>query len=132
MQHVVENPEQFTELSKSERRKYPRTFSHTVCELRTKWGVHHYEVENLSVCGALLTEGPLLEVGKKVLVTLHIPLYPDVEVWARVRRHCRDEDGRTMMGIEFQHVSDVTEDHIQSALLSELERSHTHGRIITW
>jgi hypothetical protein len=31
-------------------------------------------------------------------------------------------DGRCAIGIEFHHSTDATEDHIQSALLSELER----------
>ena len=33
------------------------------------------------------------------------------------------------LDVEFKHVDDRTEDHIQSALLSEIERSVTDGRI---
>ena len=40
-----------------------------------------------------------------------------------------DEDGNPALGIEFVHRSDVTEDHIQAALLSELERSRPDGCI---
>lgn len=129
MQQVIENPEQYPELSKSERRKYPRTVSDTAATVRTKFDVYEFQVANLSVCGAMLTDGPLLEIGKRVQVTLHIPLYPDIEVTARIRRHGRSDDGRPILGLEFTHTSDVTEDHIQSALLSELERSQTDGLI---
>jgi hypothetical protein len=31
------------------------------------------------------------------------------------------------IAVTFVHLNDRTEDHIQSALLSELERSHTDG-----
>jgi hypothetical protein len=130
-QQVVESPEDFPSLSKSERRRYPRTVSHTTCLIRTKDGAADYMVGNLSVCGALLTDGPLLPIGTKVWVVLQIPLYPDIEVWARVRRHGRGDDGMPFLGVEFLHTTDTTEDHIQSALLSELERSHTHGQIPT-
>lgn len=120
-------------LTPAERRKYPRTLSYTTATLQrpAKGGhrKHDYEVRNLSVCGALLTGGPLLEVGTTVYTKLHLPLYPDVEVRAKVVRRAVDEDGAQCMGLEFQHRSDVTEDHIQAALLSELERSQTHGRI---
>ena len=128
MQHqVAEHPEVPT-LTKSERRKHPRTISHTTCEVRTRDGSCEFQVRNLSAAGALLSDGPLLPEGKKVLVVLRVPLYPEIEVWARIRRRGRDEDGAPLLGIEFLH-DDVTEDHIQSALLSELERSHTHGII---
>ena len=128
-QHISDEVDQAPTLSKSERRKHPRTISHTTCELRTKDGSCEYQVRNLSVSGALLAEGPFLPEGKKVLVVLHVPLYPEIEVWALVRRRNRDDDGAGVLGIEFVHVTDVTEDQIQSALLSELERSHTHGII---
>ena len=58
-----------------------------------------------------------MEIGKRVQVTLHIPLYPDIEVTARIRRHGRSDDGRPILGLEFTHTSDVTEDHIQSLML---------------
>jgi hypothetical protein len=128
-QQITEDQEHVPPLSTRERRKHPRTVSHTTCELRTKDGACEYQVRNLSVSGALLGDGPFLPEGKKVLVVLRIPLYPEIEVWAKVRRRCRDDDGAPVLGIEFVHVTDVTEDHIQSALLSELERSHTHGII---
>ena len=110
------------ELTPAERRKHPRTLSHTTATLHKGHRSHDYEVRNLSVCGALLTGGPLLDVGTTVYTKLHLPLYPDVEVPAKVVRRAVDEDGAQCMGLEFEHRSDTTEDHIQAALLSELER----------
>ena len=92
---------------------------------------HEYEVCNLSVAGALLRGGPDVDVGAIVEVVLHMPLYPDIKVGARVIRRGRDDENVPCMGVEFLHTSDVTEDHIQSALLSEIERSQTHGVIPT-
>lgn len=115
----------------AERRRHPRTISHTTCLLRARSGVYEYVVRNLSVSGALLIGGPVLGRGMPVQVELHIPLYPDFRVWARVLRRGTMDDGTPFIAIAFAHDSDTTEDHIQSALLSELERSHTHGIIPT-
>ncbi len=118
-----------TQLTAAERRKYPRTLSYTTATVHEGHHAHDYEVRNLSVCGALLTGGPLLDVGTTVHTKLHLPLYPDVELPAKVVRRAVDDDGAQCIGLEFHHRSDVTEDHIQAALLSELERSQTQGRI---
>jgi hypothetical protein len=118
-----------TSLSAAERRKYPRTLSHTTATLRHGNERQDYEVRNLSVCGALVTGGKEFAVGTVVTTELHLPLYPDVQVAAKVVRRTVDDDGVRCLGLEFHHKSDVTEDHIQAALLSELERSQTHGII---
>jgi hypothetical protein len=118
-----------TQLTPAERRKHPRTLSRTTATLKYRQRSSDYEVRNLSVAGALLTGGPELAVGTAVRTRLHLPLYPDVEVPAKVVRRGVDEDGAPCIGLEFHHRNDITEDHIQAALLSELERSQTHGRI---
>ena len=97
--------------------------------MKTRHGVDDYTVRNLSVCGALLTGGPLYGVDTPVEIVLHMPLYPEVRVWGRVARHGRDEDGNAFVGVEFDNNGDLSEDHIQSALLSEIERSQTGGKI---
>ncbi len=116
-------------LTAAERRRHPRTFSRTTCIVKTRDGVHEYVVSNLSVSGALLTAGPKLGEGYPLSIVLRIPLYPEVTVAARVVRNGVDDDGVPYMGVEFVHRSDQTEDHIQAALLSELERSRSDGRI---
>jgi hypothetical protein len=118
-----------SQLTAAERRRYPRTLSHTTATLRHGLQRGAYEVRNLSVDGALVARGPRLEVGTAVRAELHLPLYPDVEIAATVVRCAIDDDGEICFGLQFHHRSDVTEDHIQSALLSELERSQTHGII---
>lgn len=125
MQTQVSEPT--PDVTPKERRRYPRTISHTTCSLRTRHGTHEYVVRNLSVCGALLVDGPQLGKHARVQAVLHIPLYPDIRVLAKVTRRGTTEDGEPFIAVEFTHGSDTTEDHIQSALLSELERSHTDG-----
>jgi c-di-GMP-binding flagellar brake protein YcgR len=114
----------------TERRRHPRTISHTTAVVKTKTSLFEYTVSNLSVSGALLVDGPPLEDGAVVQIILRLPLYPDIRIPARVVR-CDRDDGTCRVGVEFLHVSDQTEDHIQAALLSELERSQTHGIIPT-
>lgn len=112
-----------------ERRVHPRVDSDTHCVVKTRAGMYEYRVRNLSVSGALLTGGPPLHERCPMVVILRVPLYPEVRILARVVRTGSDEDGTESVGIEFVHRSDITEDHIQAALLSELERSRTNGRI---
>ncbi|MBV1859254.1 MAG: PilZ domain-containing protein [Nannocystaceae bacterium] len=112
-----------------DRREHPRAHSDIRCVVKTKVAMHEYGVGNLSVSGALLTGGPALEIRCSLLVLLRVPLYPEVRIPARVVRAGTDEDGNPIVGIAFEHSTDETEDHIQSALLSELERSQTHGSI---
>jgi hypothetical protein len=116
-------------ITAAERRRHPRTFSRTTCLVKTRDGVHEYVVRNLSVSGALLTAGPKLGEGYPLTIVLRIPLYPEVSVAARVVRNGVDDDDLPYMGVEFVHKSDQTEDHIQAALLSELERSRSDGKI---
>jgi hypothetical protein len=113
----------------AERRRHPRTLSETTAVVTGAGFLHRYEVENLSASGALLSGRIGLEVGRIVDVILQMPLYPEIRVMARVMRYGRSEGGRVLLDVEFVHVTDTTEDHIQAALLSELERSSTHGSI---
>jgi hypothetical protein len=113
----------------TERRRHPRTISHTTALVKTTKALQQYTVSNLSVSGALLVDGPPLPEGLVVQMILRLPLYPDIRIGARVVR-C-ELGGEIRIGVAFVHVSDQTEDHIQAALLSELERSQTHGLIST-
>jgi hypothetical protein len=110
MHNVTPNPSAHKQLHRTERRKHPRTQSDIGCTVITRSGVHHYRVANLSVCGALITDGPELPIGRKVRVQLHIPLYPAIEVFARICRQDRGSADSTMMGLTFVHDTDVTED----------------------
>ncbi|MEM6992970.1 MAG: PilZ domain-containing protein [Myxococcota bacterium] len=123
------NPETLPLMTAEDRRRYPRTLSHTTCTVKTRHGVDDYTVRNLSVSGALLTGGPVYGEETPVQILLHMPLYPDIPVLGRVVRRGRDDEDRPFIGIEFNNHGDVTEDHIQSALLSEIERSQTNGKI---
>jgi hypothetical protein len=115
----------------TERRRHPRTISHTTAVVKTRHALQEYTVSNLSVSGALLTGGPPLPERAVVTMILRLPLYPDIRIGARVVR-CERAEHAHQLGVSFVHVSDQTEDHIQSALLSELERSQTHGVIPTF
>lgn len=112
----------------TERRRHPRTISHTTAVVKTRKTLQEYTVSNLSVSGALLVDGPPLVEGAVVQIILRLPLYPDIRIPARVVR-CHPDGRAWQIGVAFLHVSDQTEDHIQAALLSELERSQTHGII---
>ena len=127
--YAIENEERLPRMTAQDRRLYPRTLSHTCCTVKAPDRVERYSVRNLSVCGALLIDGPLLPNKTKLVISLHMPLYPDVHVHAKVVRRGRDDEGRPFMGLAFDHRGDDSEDHIQAALLSEIERSGAHGRI---
>lgn len=116
-------------LSARERRRYPRTLSLVDAFVRTRNGCGRYMVSNLSVCGALLTLGPPLSLDTIAEIDLHIPEHPQIRVMARVTREGINDEGTRFMGVEFLHSSDETEDLIQAALLDEIERSQTSGRI---
>jgi len=116
-------------LSARERRRYPRTLSQVDAVVRTRDGCGRYVVSNLSVCGAMLTQGPVLALDTIAEIDLHIPESPQIRVMARVTREGLDDDGACFLGVEFLHSSDETEDLIQAALLGEIERSQTSGRI---
>ncbi len=116
-------------ISASERRRYPRTLSHVDAVVRTRDGCCAYVVSNLSVCGALLTQGPMLGKDTLVEIDLKLPEHPQIRVMARVTRQGLHDDDSGYVGVEFLHRSDATEDLIQAALLDEIERSQTHGII---
>jgi hypothetical protein len=105
-----------------ERRQHRRAVSNTTAHVKTTRSLIKYAVRNLSVGGALLTDGPPLPAGTLVEVVIHVPLYPEIRVKARVVHRVDTLDGDKCTGIAFLHQNDVTEDHIQAALLSELER----------
>jgi len=113
----------------TDRRAHRRVDSDTYCVVKTRSGIYEYTVRNLSVSGALLHRGPPLRKRCRLVVVLQVPLYPEIRIRARVVRTGSDEDGRRFVAIEFVHRSDTTKDHIQAALLSELERSRSNGRI---
>jgi hypothetical protein len=117
-------------LSDRERRRYPRTLSQVDAVVRTRDGCGRYMVSNLSVCGAMLTQGQPLSLDTITEIDLHIPETPQIRVLARVTREGLDDDGARFMGVEFLHSSDETEDLIQAALLGEIERSQTSARIV--
>lgn len=116
-------------ISATERRRYPRTLSEVHATVRSRDGVGLYLVRNLSVCGALFTEGPSLDTDTLVEVDLRIPDHRQIRVVARVTRHGIHDGGAEYFGVEFVHRSSETEDAIQEALLDEIERSQTHGVI---
>jgi hypothetical protein len=128
--HTVSIEQDLPGLSAQERRRYPRTLSQVDAVVRTRNGCGRYMVSNLSVCGALLTQGPPLTLDTIVEIDLHIPAHPQIRVMARVAREGLLDEGVRYMGLEFLHdSSDETEDLIQAALLDEIERSQTHGLI---
>lgn len=116
-------------ISAQERRRYPRTLSDVQASVRFRTGCGHYQVRNLSVCGALLTEGPQLRIDTIVEVDLQIRDHAKIRVMARVARRGMHDGGVRYMGVEFLHSSDKTEDEIQIALLDDIERSQTQGII---
>ncbi|MCH9683770.1 MAG: PilZ domain-containing protein [Deltaproteobacteria bacterium] len=126
-QTVVE--QQLPGISAQERRRYPRTLGHVDAVVRNKTGCERYVVRNLSVCGALLINGPRIDLNAIVEVDLQIPEHAQIRVMARVVRMGVHDGGVPYVGLEFLHSSDHTEDSIQAALLGEIERSQTHGII---
>jgi hypothetical protein len=96
--------------------------------LSTRRGVFDYTVSSLSVGGATLLGRQVLTAGTRVEVLLRLPLYPEVRIHAEIVS-CASTDDGVALAVDFLHVDDRTEDHIQSALLSEIERSQSNGRI---
>lgn len=125
----IVNSQPLPDISAQERRRYPRTLSNVEAVVRFKHGCDVYEVRNLSGCGALLTEGPNIEIDTIVEVDLRIQDLPVIRVLARVVRRGMHDGGARYLGVEFLHKSDRTEDMIQEALLGDIERSQTHGII---
>lgn len=109
-------------------RRHPRTLSPTDAVLSTRRGVFDYTVSSLSVGGATLLGRQALAAGTHVEVLLRLPLYPEVRIHGEIVSCTADDDG-VALAVDFLHVDDRTEDHIQSALLSEIERSQSGGRI---
>lgn len=108
--------------------RHPRTLSPTDAVVTTLRGIHEFTVDRLSVAGATLQGHDPLAVGTRVELVLRLPLYPEIRVSGDVV-DVRTRDGSTELAIDFVHTDDRTEDHIQSALLSEIERSQSEGRI---
>jgi hypothetical protein len=82
----------------------------------TRSSMHTYEVHELQVDHACLRGGPALPRRQVFDVIFHVPFYPQIRVHARLT----GADQR--LRISLIHTDDYTEDHIQAALLSELER----------
>lgn len=112
-----------------DRRRHPRTLSHTEAVVHDGRTLYRYVVSNLSVGGGMFIGDAPLRVGTRVDVILQLPLYPEVRVHGDVIRCSTNDDGEIEIAMAFVHRDDRTEDHIQSALLSEIERSQTQGRI---
>lgn len=112
------------------RRRVPkaadRTSGRITAMVKTSSSMREYDVAELSVAGATLEGGSRLPERAVVQVVLRIPLYPEIRVPARVLRSTTSASGGTRVVLSFKHQTDRTEDHIQAALLSELERSHRH------
>jgi hypothetical protein len=108
--------------------RHPQTLSPTEALVATNRGVFDYAVRGLSVGGATLVGRQALLATAYVDVILRLPLYPEVRISAEVVGCTEDEHGFEV-GVTFRHVDDRTEDHIQSALLSEIERSQSGGRV---
>lgn len=117
-----------TDTSTRHHPRHPRTLSPTDAVLATRRGLFDYVVSNLSVGGATLVGHQPLVAGTHVDVILRLPLYPEVRIAAEIVE-CTATGDAVALDVEFKHVDDRTEDHIQSALLSEIERSVTDGRI---
>lgn len=108
--------------------RHPRTLSPTDAVVTTRRGIYEFTVDRLSVGGATLHGRDTLPVGTRVEIVLRLPLYPEIRVAGDVI-DARFIDGASALAIEFVHADDRTEDHIQAALLSEIERSQSEGRI---
>lgn len=80
-----------------------------------------YPLRNLSVGGASIIGEIGVPVGSRVEVALDMPLYPTVRLRARILRR-EDHGGAVHYAAQFVHEDDLTQDHIQSGLLSELEQ----------
>ncbi len=86
----------------------------------TASAIHRFEVDELTVTGARLRGSSQLPRRKPFDIIVHVPFYPPIRLRARVTQ--RSAGG---CDVHFIHDFDFTEDQIQAALLSELERSHT-------
>src|SRR5687768_15138927 len=63
-----------------DRRRHPRTLSHTEAVVHDERSIWRYVVSNLSVGGGLFIGNTPQHAGKRVDVILQLPLYPEVRV----------------------------------------------------
>ncbi len=83
----------------------------------TASSIHQFVVDDLSVNGACLRGVSSLPRRRLFDIIVRVPFYPPIRVRARVVNN-----QGTATNVRFVHEFDFTEDQIQAALLSELER----------
>ena len=105
-----------------ERRRHPRVdVAATAVVLMPDSSSAHYMIDDLSVGGALLRDGPPLMTGDVIRMALYLrcsaPLLVDAEL---VRRKPGNTSG-SGTAIAFRHLTAAQEDLIQDAILDGLE-----------
>lgn len=81
-----------------------------------------FVVQNLSAGGALLTGRHDVGRNETVRVLLPLPGREPLVLWGRVVRRASAPNQLHVLGIEFEHPTPTTEDAIQEALVSEIQR----------
>jgi hypothetical protein len=109
-------------MKRDERRRHPRVgVDATAVVVMPGAGPVRYAVDDLSVGGALLRDGPPLMTGDVIRMALYLrsraPLLVDAEL---VRRKPHDASG-SGYAVAFRDLTATQEDVIQDAILNELE-----------
>lgn len=104
---------------KSDRRFEPRA-SHlgTAVVHVNRWWTHEYRVEDLSAGGALLTDGPPLEIGHTVGLVLRLRGLETLWVDARVLRRLHGPGGG--VAVAFVDLEAAVEDLIHDVVVAAL------------
>jgi hypothetical protein len=77
----------------------------------------YYSVQDVSIGGCSLREGPARPVGEQVDVLLHLPHRAPITLSARVRR-----SDQLSMGLKFEHTTARVEDSIQDLVVETFAR----------
>lgn len=87
-----------------------------------------FVVQNLSAGGALLTGQHDVDVDERVRVVLPLPGREPLVLSGRVVRRASAPNQLCVLGVEFEHRSPRTEDEIQEALVTEIQRRATSSK----
>jgi CheY-like chemotaxis protein len=114
-----------------ERRKHRRySVPATLTLARGKEFLGTYLVQDVSEGGALIHDGPILEVGETVRVMLHLPGQQAIAVEARVVREAESKSGGPAFGIQFQHDSAESEVRLKEGITNALKAlKERQGRV---
>ena len=107
-----------------ERRKWPRAEFSAMAHVRPRNGPSDvFGINNLSAGGALLVGAADYSVGEQLEISLELPVYGYVSVSAYIVRVQNNEQGNSLIAVNFIEVDPAAEDAIHNTVLFHLEKT---------